>query len=139
MAVVRITTIALKLYLTGGIIMFKYYGITELEKSPFKYALVTEPIDFWGYTLSLKQIQENCNKNYDTRDNISINEAYNFIKKSVTEFEEEPHIIRFTSIPDLEGSSFSLVGLAKIWNNETCFIFSNNKRYLSLIKEGVIC
>lgn len=119
--------------------MFKYYGITELEKSPFKYALVTEPIDFWGYTLSLEQIKENFNKNYYTRDVININQAYSFIKKSVTEFEEEPHTIRFTSIPDIEGQSFSLVGLAKISNNGTCFIFSNNKKYLTLIKEGIIC
>jgi hypothetical protein len=64
----------------------------------------------------------------------AIEKIDSFIVDSVTNFEERPHTTRYTSIPTPGSSNCSLVALAKISNNGTCFIFSNHKEYLQLIQ-----
>lgn len=119
--------------------MFKYNEITELAEGPFKYVLVTGSIDSWIFTLEKKQLLNNLrdyyydNTDYYEAESIDIDKIESFIINSITNFEQKPHTIRYTSIPSPNSSDCSLVAIAKIYNNGTCFIFSNNKEYLKLI------
>lgn len=117
-----------------------YSGINELENAPFKYAVVTGPMDWWAYSLSAEQIIENLITEGNGETEVLEDAIREFIDKveyiraTVTETEEPPYTIRFVAIPNPDNCDLDLVGIAKIRNNGTCFVFSNNFKYLSLIE-----
>ncbi len=118
-----------------------YFELNELKSGPFKYLLITAPIDSWKYSLTLDQLIANikmeCSWTGENEENEikKILEIKSYIEETVTSIEEKPYIIRYTSIPVPDCFDLELVGMAKIENNGMCFIFSNNKKYLESIDE----
>lgn len=117
-----------------------YYEINEIKNGIFKYVLSIGPIDFFHYSLTLHQAIDNLVENMECL-NLShglkeIADAYIYADDFVTKIEEKPHTIRFLSIPRESYSDLELVVIAKISNNGTCFIFSNNRDYLEWINTG---
>lgn len=119
-----------------------YYEINEIETPYFKYVLSIGPIDLFYLTLSKEQLTSNL-KGLDYYDsdysnylngfkNVDLLES--FISGYVSAIEEEPHTIRYMCIPNQNNCDCDLVVIAKISNNGTCFVFSNNRKYLELIK-----
>lgn len=51
------------------------------------------------------------------------------------EFSEEPHVIRYFTVPDIDNNTFELFAIAKIFNNGSTFIFGPNKKLLKLYVE----
>jgi hypothetical protein len=130
---------------------FYYNEIKEIEEIegvvPFKYILSVPPIDFFEYTLSKQQIEKNledkekaycveldyCAPTINGFKDLNLLEEY--ISNYVNTIEgDKPHTIRYTSIPD-SGGECELVIIAKVYNDGTCFIFSNSRKYLELVKD----
>lgn len=118
-----------------------FFSINEIQNAPFKYVLSTGPIDFFYLTLSKEQLYKNIKSEiYSDNEEININGFRNvddlekYIIDFVSDIEEKPYIIRYLGIPQHNGCDCELVVIAKISNNGTCFIFSNNKKYLEAVK-----
>lgn len=122
----------------------KYFEINEIPDAPFKYVLSSSPIDYFYLTLSKEQLHKNIKSEIYSDDNdtnyMNINGFRNvddlekYIINFVSDIEEKPYTIRYLGIPNPYGCNCELVVIAKIDNNGTCFIFSNNKKYLESIK-----
>ncbi len=123
-----------------------YYEVNEIKGGGhFKYVLSISPIDFFALTLTKDQIIENIryeNSINGSQDNTkyylngfnNIDELEAYISNYIVNIEEKPHTIRYMCTPEMDGgNSLELAVIAKISNNGTCFIFSNNKGYLELI------
>lgn len=127
---------------------FSYYsrwwnlsGIEDVgimpSDSPFKYVLQTSPFDFWKATMKPETLTSNDpDSYYNEYQDDEINKMVDSIIKviSIVE-EEEPHTVAFTSIPTPCGDTFELVGLAKISNNGTSYVFSNDIDYIKYLKK----
>ena len=126
---------------------YNYYGVNKIKSGEnFKYVLSISPIDFFALTLTKDQIIENIrneNSIHGSQDNVkhylngfnNIDELEEYISNYISNVEEKPHTIRYMCTPELDGGNgMELAVIAKISNNGTCFIFSNNKDYLELIK-----
>lgn len=104
----------------------------------FKYAIETEPFDFWHTTLSPEQLIGNYRQeefNYFETEVKQVEELVEQIKEIVFAISnEQPFKIAFTSIPTQCGSLFELVGLAKIYNNGTSYVFSNDLNYMKYLE-----
>ena len=111
----------------------------------FKYYIADGPFDFWQRTLSPEQLIDNYKNDYYNKYGQS--ECYRRSIKEVKEITEQirgfvyssdkeyPHTIAFTSIPTTCGFEFELVGLAKIENNGTSYIFCNDLDYMKYLEK----
>jgi len=115
-------------------------GIENLAIMPpcssFKYVLQTSPFDFWKATIPPESlIGDENDKYYEEYGKEEINNMIKTMKNVINFIEgEEPHTVAFTSIPMPSGDLFELVGLAKISNNGTSFVFCNDLNYLKYLK-----
>jgi hypothetical protein len=104
--------------------------------SPFKYVLQTSPFDFWKATMTPEYLVDaETNEYYSEHSKDEITSMVNSMKDIINIIEgEEPHTVAFTSIPKACGDVFELVGLAKISNNGTSFVFCNDLDYIKYLK-----
>lgn len=101
--------------------------------TPFNYVLKTSPFDYWKATIEPQSLIGETD--WDGYSEDKIEGMVNSIKETITWIEgEEPHTVAFTSIPTPCGYEFELVGLAKIDNNGTSYVFSNDLEYLKYLK-----
>lgn len=102
--------------------------------SPFKYVLKTAPFDYWMATIDPESLISKHDF-YEEYEKEEIEKMVSSIKETINYMEgEEPHTIAFTSIPMPCGFPFELVGLAKILNNGTSYVFSNDLNYLKYLR-----
>lgn len=104
--------------------------------SPFYYVLQTSPFDFWKATMTPEYLADaETNEYYSEHSKVEITNMVNAMKDIINIIEgEEPHTVAFTSIPTACGDTFELVGLAKISNNGTSFVFCNDLDYIKYLK-----
>lgn len=104
------------------------------NNTSFNYVLKTAPFDYWMATIDPQALvgQEDDGQEYSREE---IDKMIKSIQDTISSIEkEEPHTIAFTSIPAPCGDVFELVGLAKISNNGTSYVFSNDLNYLKYLK-----
>lgn len=56
-------------------------------------------------------------------------------KAILREFSEEPHVIRYFTVPNIDNNTFELFAIAKIFNNGSTFIIGPNKKLLKFYVE----
>lgn len=119
---------------------YETYGVVKeinvIGFNLFKYLLVTGPIDNWGNTMTERQLSESQFESdllgiVDNNTELGIDNLISSFVFKVAE--ERPHTIRYTGIPKPDIYDVELVAIAKIYNNGTCFMFSNDFEYLSFI------
>jgi len=112
------------------------YKVNKIKGGLFNYVLSTGPIDFFEYSLSREQIISNIANSQHEQD-LEIDHIKNieiFVEAYVEKIEETPHTIRYLGVLNPGMNDIELVVIAKISNNGTCFIFSDNLEYLEFIK-----
>lgn len=110
-------------------------------KTSFKYLIEGTPIDFFFSTFSKQQLLESFKKESsrlgvgeslkfekDIEENAAYIEA--IVKKIAN---ETPHTIEYFSIPRYAWCDMEICALAKIQNNGTTFMFTNNKEFADFI------
>lgn len=104
----------------------------------FKYVIEGSPIDFF-YTMQSKNslIQAYCDEQVEDSNFIdNLNTNYDFIISTVEKIScEKPTIVRYFSIPRYGYCDMELCAIAKIDNNGTTFMFTNNKDFAEFISE----
>lgn len=110
-------------------------------KSSFKYVIEGSQIDYFFSTLSKEQILKSYKNevarcggavNSEFVDNLERNFA--FIQSTVNELSGEmPHMIRYFSIPRYGWCDMNICALAKILNNGTTFMFTNDKEFARFV------
>lgn len=110
-------------------IKHNYYEINELEDNKyFKYVLSYEWIDDFTCMLT----KDDLKKRYFEFENVCLDDLDRYVKRTVFNIcGEEPHTIGYTG--NLTCGRLDLVVVAKISNNGTSFIFTNDKEYLEFI------
>jgi hypothetical protein len=122
-------------------IEYNNYEIHEVRNTPFKYVLSTTPIDSFEFMLTKEQLIENIKSEgvppYDINGFDDITSLEDYISNVVmNDIEEKPHTFRYTCIPNSGINNCELVAITKISKTGTCFIFSNNEKYLKLIQNS---
>ena len=111
------------------------FGVKRIDGGLFDYQVALPPIDFFEYSLSMEQMINNVSGYESGEDKIiHIVRVYQFVKDYVSSMDGEPHTIRFVAIPGEGGYNFELVVVAKVLNNVTSYVFSDNKNFLESIK-----
>jgi len=112
-----------------------FYEVNRIRRGPFRYVLSIGPIDQFHFSLSKEQLMSNLANNfYISNSEIAEIEAMeSYVIKYIEMIDEAPHIIRYLGIPNDNNNDLDLVVIAKICNNGTCFVFSNDFEYLSFI------
>jgi len=110
----------------------------------FKYLIEGSPIDYF-YTAFSKEMLIQSYKNETSEDGSgdskvfeeNLNDNYDFIVSTVERISgEKPHTIRYFSIPRYGWCDMEICALAKIDNNGSTFMFTNNKEFAKFISEN---
>jgi len=113
-------------------------------KNNFKYLIEGSPIDFLFSTFSKKQLIESYREEaskygIESRDEFigALESNHEFITSTVEHFSgEKPHTIRYFSIPRYDYCDMEICALAKIQNNGTTFMFTDNIEFADFISEN---
>jgi len=109
-----------------------------MEKS-FKYVIEGSPIDYFYTTLSKEDLIKAYNNGYDCSREFeeNLNANYGFIVSTVERLgKEKPYTVRYFSIPRYGWCDMEICALAKIDNNGTTYMFTNNREFAQFISEN---
>lgn len=109
----------------------------------FEYMLEGAILDFFPLTIDSNSLKNLLTKKY-LGYSYNYNEANEYVDEVVSQInneifrksKEKPLNIRFFSIPDFDWMTMQLCAVAKIDNNGTTFVFSNNYNFLKSLSQG---
>ncbi|MBO0571161.1 hypothetical protein [Clostridium botulinum] len=110
-------------------------------KDNFKYVLEGTQIDFFFSAFSKEQLiesyrEESSRYGYGITFEKKLENNYDFVKSTVKEIcGESPHTIRYFSIPRYGWGDMDICALAKIENDGTTFMFTNNREFAEFISD----
>lgn len=119
----------------------KVISETSMKKIGLLYYLEIGIIDFFGITFSPEELKNKIDiEDCETIGNILTSEDIDICVDEIRriihlETKEEPHTIQFFAIPNPSYNTFDIGCVAKIMNNGSTYMFSNNKEYLQVYKE----
>jgi len=116
-----------------------------LHKLGIRYYSELGIIDYFGLTLSVDEMKgrlkevspfgSNLALGYGVFESEDIDIAVEEIKSLIDKkWGESPHTVRFFGVPDFDGLNFKLCAIAKIENNGSTIIFSENKKILQFLE-----
>lgn len=108
----------------------------SMKKLGLKYYSEVGIIDFFELAMSPDELKRKIDpkNNYMVGCEFNINDVDVCVKKIkeiiYSETHEEPHTIKFFSIPNFDYNNFDIGCVAKISNNGSTYIFVNDKKYI---------
>lgn len=116
-----------------------------LRKIGIKYYSELGIIDYFGLTLTANELKErleeaspfgsNLDLGYGVFESDDIDIAVEEIKNLIDEkWGEPPHTVRFFGVPDFGDLNFTLCAIAKIENNGSTIVFSENKKIIQFLE-----
>lgn len=101
----------------------------------FKYYFEGTQIDFFSGAMTKEQLIESLEKDYISSSSESIIEDnYSFVYEKVLEIsKEQPHTIRYFSIPRYGYGDMEICALAKVHNDGSTYMFTNDKNIAKFI------
>jgi len=116
-----------------------------MENKKFKYMIEGSPIDFFYGTFSKEELIRSyeaemlsiyqSNGSNDFKSNL--NSKHEFIKTIVEKSSRElPHTIKYFLIPRYSWADMEICALAKISNNGTTFLFTDNEEFANCISHS---
>lgn len=111
----------------------------KLMEKDFKYVIDGSPIDYFYTTLSKEDLIQAYRNEYCCSGEFveNLNANYDFIVSTVERLgHEKPHTVRYFSIPRYGWCDMELCAVAKIDNNGTTFMFTNNREFAQFISEN---
>jgi hypothetical protein len=124
-------------FYVSSIFAFEFSRPIWRIKMKFDYALMFEIIDFFSGTLTADELQIQKIKETDSTDLNSIKKMIDESKSQIDSYvysqeKEVPFLIRYFGIPQIGEYETNICAVAKVTNNGTTYLFSNNYDFLKL-------
>lgn len=106
----------------------------------FKYVYCNSPIDYFHGTMSKDELIENADFSFVNGEDVrrlefakEVEEMCGYIRGWIDKDAGElPHTIQFFSIPNFDNAEMDICAMAKISNNGTTYMFTNNEKFYTL-------